>query len=63
MEPSGYLPLTVAAPRINISSGGKGEYMFTTHGNVLYKQPLQGRHHLRGGFILQHGIWQTNQTV
>lgn len=58
-----YLPLTVAAPGIDVSSGGKGEHMFTAHGDVFYEQPLQGRHQLGAGFIPHHRVRQTDQTL
>lgn len=58
-----YLALTVAAPSIDIPSGGQGEHMFTSHSNVFYEQPLQCWHHLGAGFILQHGVWKANETL
>lgn len=58
-----YLSLTVAAPGIDVSSGRQSEDMFTTHSNVFYEQPLQRRHHLGVGFILQHGVRQADQTL
>ena len=58
-----YLSLAVTAPGIDISGGGQREDMFTAQSNVFYEQPLQGRHQLRVGFILQHRIWQANQSL
>lgn len=58
-----YLTLTVAAPGINIPSGGQGKHMFTAHSNVFYEEPLQQWHHLGAGFILQHRVWQANETL
>lgn len=62
-EDVGYLSFTVAAPGIDVSSRGQCEHMFTAHSNVFYEQPLQRRDHLRVGFILQHGVWQADQTL
>ena len=62
IEHLAYLSLAVAAPGIDISSGGQCEDMFTAQSNVFYEQPLQGRHHLRAGFILEHGVRQANQS-
>lgn len=56
-----YLTLTVAAPGIDVPSGGQGKHMFTAHSNVFYKQPVQRRHNLGKGFILQHGVRQPNE--
>lgn len=62
-EVDGYLSLTVAAPGIDICSAGQSEHVFTAHSDVFYEQPLQRWNHLGGGFMLQHGVWQANQTL
>lgn len=39
-EDAGYLSLTVAAPGVDVSSGGQSERVFAAHSNVFYEQPL-----------------------
>lgn len=58
-----YLSLTVAAPGVDVSGGGQSQHMFAAHSYVFDEQPLQRRNHLRVGFILQHGVWQADQTL
>lgn len=58
-----HLSLTVAAPGIDVSRRGQGQGMFAAHSNVLNEQPLQGWHDLGTAFVLQHGVWQANQTL
>lgn len=58
-----YLSLTVTAPGVHVSSGGQSEHMLTAHRNVFDEEPLQRRHHLGAGSILQHGVRQADQAL
>lgn len=62
-DSAAHLPLTVAAPGVDVASGGQCQHVFTAHGDVLDEQALQRRDHLRVGLVLQHGVWQADQAL
>lgn len=62
-DSAAHLPFAVAAPGVDVASGGQCQHVFTAHGDVLDKQALQRRDHLWVGLVLQHRVWQADQSL
>lgn len=60
---SAHLSLAVAAPGVDVSSGGQSEHVLTANGDIFYEQTLQRWDHLGVGPVLQHRVRKANQTL